>query len=101
MSKKQDVLKFVQHKFFKGIDTLDEDLPIYEQAQKHERELCYYVTRTLNLHEHIYIAAQYLNPTIFAMLESSVEQDLKLYKSNPHDDSCVKSAMAFKMLIGE
>lgn len=101
MSKKQDVLGFIRREFFTGIDTLDEELPIYEQAQKHERELCFYVTRTLNLDENLYRAVQYLNPTLFDMLRSGNEQNMSLYESNPNVDSCVKSAMAFKMLVGK
>mgnify|MGYP003630805947 CR=1 FL=1 len=101
MSKKQEVRDYLSHTFFHKIDTLDGSLPIYEEACRHKRELEYYITRSLNLKGHIFDAVQYLNPSLYSMLNIQTEQNISKYESNPHDDRCVKSAMAFKMLVGE
>jgi len=101
MSKKQEIRDYLIRQFFKNIDTVDEDLPVYEQAKRHKRELDFYIANSLNMRTRPEHAIHYINPKLFNMCGFDFSQNMESYESNPHDDSVISKAFAFKMLVGE
>lgn len=99
MSQKQEVKNLILRKYFQGMESL-EDIAM-EQMLIHSRKVEYYVINTLNLDSNINYAIQYLNPALYKYLGVGKQQHEGTYKENPNDDSVVKAALAFKMLVGD
>ena len=98
-SNKLEIKDYLVNTFYLSIGKLEGDTLI--EAMKHKRELTYYIINTLNLNIDTVTAVHGLSPKLFNMLNLEFEQILYKYEANPHSDETVKTAFAFKMLIGE
>ncbi len=101
MSVKTRIKYIIMRDFFEKIKITEE---MEEEFDRHKRNLNAYVIRVLNSHELPHVVMHRMHPTVYSHLRihwKGKEQVMRIYNEYEADESHVKSAIAFRMLVSE